>query len=108
MTTQQSESILWDVALAALLTERYKATGQPLNLHAITRLADQHNIRMDDLMDTLCKLTSHGAWQFMNDAGETVEPDTEMCQRLLENKRLNDIQLDRLHGRWQPVDASVQ
>jgi hypothetical protein len=104
MNAQQPETVLWDVALAALLAHHYHAIGQPLNLHAVTRLADQNNVRLDDMLDTLCKLVKHGGWQFLTSAGEPAEPDADICALLASNQRLNELQLDRLHGRWQPAD----
>ena len=102
MKTQSTEVVLWDVALAALLTDCYRTQGQALNLHAVTRLSDQHSIRLDDMLDTLCKLVRHAGWQFLTSAGEPVEPDEAICDLLENNQRLTELQLDRLHGRWQP------
>lgn len=105
MNAQQPEDVQWDVALEALLNESYKAQGQPLKLPGLTQLADRYNIRLDDILHTLCKLTEHGVWQFLGNDGAPAEPDADMCRLLDANHRLNELQLDRLRGSWQPSDA---
>lgn len=104
MTMQETEEVLWDVALESLLKEQCKAAGEPLNMAALARLADTNNIRLDDILDTLCKLTGAGVWQFEGQDGTPGEPDSDMCRLLKANHRLNELQLDRLRGRWQPID----
>lgn len=103
MNTPTDDTALWDVALEALLADEYQSQGEALGQAVLTRLADQHNIRLDDILDTLCKLTAHGAWQFTDKDGAVLEPDPDMCRLLRANHRLNDIQLDRLRGRWRPA-----
>lgn len=103
MNPQKPDQVLWDVALEALLLEQHQAQGEALNLAQLTRLADQHNIRLDDILDTLCKLTGHGSWQFLGKDGAPAEPDADMCRLLQANHRLNEVQLDRLRGGWQPA-----
>lgn len=104
MNTQKPENVQWDVALEALLNEQYLAAGEALNLQALTRLSDQHTIRLDDILDTLCKLTGAGLWQYASEKGDAGDPDNDMCRLLKANHRLNELQLDRLRGHWQPAD----
>jgi hypothetical protein len=104
MNTIDPTQVQWDVALEALLTERYHSQGQPLDLAVLRNLAEFHTIRLDDILDTLCKLASHGLWAYTNSAGQNVEPDSDMCRLLKANHRLNDTQLERLGGLWQPLD----
>ncbi len=103
MTTNQPEAVQWDVALEALLNDRFNADGEALGMGALSRLADQHNIRLDDILDTLCKLNAAGAWSYEDKTGASAEPDSDMCRMLKANHRLNEMQLDRMRGRWRPV-----
>ena len=96
--------VQWDVALEALLTERYHSQGQPLDLEVLRNLAEFHTIRLDDILDTLCKLASHDRWSYTGSDGQPVQPDSDMCRLLKANHRLNDTQLARLEGYWQPLD----
>ena len=87
MNAQRPEDVLWDVALEALLLEHHRASGESLTQADLTRLADQHNIRLDDILDTLCKLTANGTWQFLDKDGQPGEPDADMCRLLHANHR---------------------
>jgi len=103
MNAPDPENVLWDVALQALLNEQFQARGEALDLVALQAMSDQHSIRLDDILDTLCKLTRHGEWCYLGRDGEAADPDGDMCRLLQANHRLNALQLDRLRGRWQPV-----
>ena len=104
MNTTDPNDVQWDVALEALLTERFHSQGQPLDLAVLRNLAEFHTIRLDDILDTLCKLVSHGHWSYTGNDGQPLEPDHDMCRLLKANHRLNDTQLARLGGRWLPLD----
>jgi hypothetical protein len=105
MDAQAEENTHWDVALEALLNERYQKSGQALGLLELKRLSGQFTVRLDDILDTLCKLYQHGLWDYHQTDGAAGEPDSDMCRLLKANHRLNETQLDRLDGSWQPVDA---
>lgn len=102
MDTKKPEEVQWDVALEALLNEQFREHGDALNMAALTHLADHHNIRLDDILDTLCKLTDAGAWAYEDKSGAVAPPDSDMCRLLKANHRLNELQLDRMRGRWRP------
>jgi hypothetical protein len=104
------QHVFWDVALAALLTEQYQQQGRALDLSQLHALSDRYTIRLDDLLDTLCKLTAHGEWDYLDRDGNVRPPDADMCRLLHANHRLNPVQLDRLRGRWRPAGqhSSVQ
>lgn len=104
MNTSDPIQVQWDVALEALLTERYHSQGQALDLPMLRNLAEFHTIRLDDILDTLCKLVSHGAWSYADGDGRPVQPDTDMCRLLKANHRLNEQQLERLGGQWRPLE----
>jgi hypothetical protein len=92
----------WDVALEALLTDSQRAAGQALDQAHLQQLASAHNIRLDDLLDTLCRLQEHGLWQFRDRDGTPRKPDEAVVKMLHANHRLNTVQLERLDGSWLP------
>lgn len=105
MNAQQEENVQWDVALEALLNERFQKSGQALSLLELKRISGQFTVRLDDILDTLCKLHAHGLWDYLAADGQPAEVDSDMCRLLRANHRLNDNQLDRLDGNWQPATA---
>lgn len=104
MNAQQEENANWDVALEALLLERHQKLGQALNLLELKRMCGQFTVRLDDMLDTLCKLQQHGLWDYQQVDGGEAQPDADMCRLLKANHRLNETQLERLGGSWQPAD----
>ena len=104
MNEQITDRPLWDVALEALLRDSFERTGQPLTLEQLRPLADAHATRLDDILDTLCRLVEHTRWRYLGAGGKPSAPDRDMCKLLRANHRLNDTQLERLGGAWIPVD----
>ena len=104
--TDDPQAVLWDVALEALLNEQYQQHGRALDMPLLHALGERYTIRLDDLLDTLCKLTAHGAWHYLDRDGQVLPPDGDMCRLLHANHRLNAVQLDRLRGRWQPASVA--
>ena len=92
----------WDVALAALLTDTQSAAGRALDMALLQQLATEHHIRLDDLLDTLCRLQAHGLWRFLDPQGVPSTPDRAVVKLLNANHRLNEVQLGRLAGSWLP------
>jgi hypothetical protein len=103
MNPQSHETVHWDVALEALLNERFQKLGHALSLLELKRLSGQFAVRLDDILETLCKLYQHGLWEYRRPEGSGAEPDGDMCRLLHANHRLNDIQLERLDGSWRPI-----
>lgn len=105
MDDQPTDEPLWDVALEALLTETYEGHGAPLRLEQLRQLAVVHAIRLDDILDTLCRLAEQRQWTFLAPGGQAAPPDPDLCRLLHANHRLNDGQLKRLDGAWKPRPA---
>lgn len=103
MNAQITDQPLWDVALEALLHDAFERTGQPLTLEQLRPLADAHTTRLDDILDTLCRLVEHAQWRYLGTDGKPALPNRDMCKLLRANHRLNDTQLARLGGGWIPI-----
>jgi hypothetical protein len=103
MKAHSEDTAHWDVALEALLNERYQKSGQALSLLELKRLSGRYAVRLDDILDTLCKLHRHGIWAYLPLSGGEGEPDVDMCRLLKANHRLDHVQLERLGGSWRPA-----
>lgn len=104
MNARNADQPLWDVALEALLRDSFERTRQPLTLEQLRPLADAHTTRLDDILDTLCRLVENARWRYLAADGKPMPPDRNMCKLLRANHRLNDTQLRRLGGAWIPAD----
>ncbi len=106
MDADNQNEPLWDVALEALLLESYQSANQPLRLDDLQQLATRHTIRLDDILDTLCRLSEQHVWVYYDTDGQATKPDRNMAKLLRANHRLNDVQLERFQGTWLPAGST--
>lgn len=88
----------WDVALANLARDEYKAKGAPLTLEDFTRLAKSYTIRLDDIMVTMFEMVISGEWQYQGD--QVINRNT--LNELYVGGRLHAKDLDAFSGDWSP------
>ena len=106
MDAENQNEPQWDVALEALLLETHQSGALPLQLNDLQGLAGKHTIRLDDILDTLCRLVEQKRWIYYGPDGNAVKPDRDMSKMLHANHRLNDVQLERFQGTWAPVSST--
>ena len=92
----------WDVALASLATDQYRKKTAPLTLDDFHKLADQHAIRLDDIMETLFLLVIHGEWTYTDRNGQPQALDQKTLDGLYVKRRLSEDDLAAFDGNWQP------
>lgn len=92
----------WDVALAALADTEYRKKGSPLTLEDFHRLAREHAIRLDDIMETIFLLAIHKEWAYLDATGNPQDVDQETLDSLYVKRRLSEEDLAAFDGGWQP------
>lgn len=102
MTNEESMP-KWDIALAALARDEFRKRNRPLTLDDFHRLARQHAIRLDDIMETLFLLAINGEWTYSDNEGRAQPLDRDTLDSLYVKGRLSDRDLSAFDGRWQPV-----
>lgn len=101
----EEEMPQWDVALAALITEKYQNKGKSLHNEDFQRLAEKYAIRFDDIMDTVLRLVIHGKWVY-KDANDAVQPITQdEFEKMHKGGRLVRDDLKEYAGSWSPVES---
>ena len=95
---------LWDVALEALIVEEYQRTGRPVTTEDIQRLAGEHTIRFDDIVDALLCLVRHNNWCYA-DPQRGPRPLSKDELNLLDTseRRIQPRDLRDFSGGWQPA-----
>ena len=93
----------WDVALEALVREECQKRGEALRLADFRRLAQEHAIRFDDIMDTLFRLVIHAEWSYQRADGTEHQITQDEVNRLYVNGRLSEEDVQQYDGEWQPV-----
>ncbi len=92
----------WDVALASLASDQYRKKTAPLTLDDFHTLADQHAIRLDDIMETLFLLVIHGEWIYTDSNGQPQMLDQRILDGLYVKRRLSEDDLATFNGNWRP------
>jgi len=99
---------LWDVALESLLQEVAKRGVGVLTVGDIVYLAQQYNIRFDDLMVTLFELVLQEQWQYCDASGE-VQPITRAdVNALFVNGRIYPDDMSGFTGTWRPRNEAAR
>lgn len=92
----------WDVALAAMAADACKQKAAPLTLDDFHRLAGEHAIRLDDIMETMFLLVINQVWRYIDTSGNEQQLDQETLDRLYVKRRLSEKDLARFDGGWEP------
>lgn len=92
----------WDVALASLAADEFRKKQSALTLDDFHRLAAQHAIRLDDIMETLFLLAIHNQWTYTDSEGRPQALDQETLDGLYVKRRLSEEDLAAFDGGWQP------
>lgn len=93
----------WDVALAALATDEFRKKCAPLTLDDFHRLAKQHAIRLDDIMETMFLLAINDQWAYTDDQGQPQSLSQDTLDNLYVKRRLSEQDLRAFGGSWQPA-----
>ena len=92
----------WDVALAAMAADEYRQKNAALKLDDFRQLAEQHAIRLDDIMETMFLLAINREWSYTNASGEQQELDQDTLDSLYVKRRLSEGDLEAFNGAWKP------
>jgi len=92
----------WDIALASLAADECKRKAAPLTLDDFHRLAREHAIRFDDIMETMFLLVINGEWSYRDEAGQPVTITQEKLDKLYVKRRLSEEDVSAYSGGWQP------
>ena len=93
----------WDVALAALAKDAFQKKTAPLVLDDFHRLASEHAIRFDDIMESMFQLAINGEWRYTDSSGNEQTLDQATLDSLYVKRRLSEEDLSAFDGGWQLV-----
>jgi len=93
---------LWDVALESLLREVAARGVGALTVSDIVHLAQQHNIRFDDLIVTLFELVFQEQWQYCDANGDAQHITRADVSALFVNGRVYPDDMGGFTGSWRP------
>jgi hypothetical protein len=103
MSANEESKPKWDVALAALADDEFRKTGAAMTLDDFRKLAKQHAIRLDDIMETMFLLAINGEWTYTDSSGRIQPLDQQTLDRLYVKRRLAEKDLLAFNGSWRPA-----
>jgi len=103
MQEQQLEP-LWDEGISSMLYGEYERTERPLTMQDLRGYANEHAIRIGDILETLFLMGIYGAWKYTDNEGAEQKLDEDALNALYAKGRLDDADLEAFPGRWQPVE----
>jgi len=96
---------LWDEGISSLLYGEYERHQAPFKMEDLRGYANQHAVRIGDILETLFLMAIYGEWQYTNEAGEEQVLDEDALNSLYAKGRLDEKDLEAFSGVWQPTEV---
>lgn len=86
--------------LITLLCEACEEKKRGLTMDSLETIAEEHSMRLDDIVSTLISLVNDGSWCYVDQSGESLEIEAGLMDS---KQRLDKEAIAKLTGSWQPV-----
>ncbi len=98
----------WDVALEAIAKDRFDSLGKPMSFADFKELGKEYQVRIDDMMHSLCQLVANDMWsqQGFDEQGSVVSDD--VLEDLFVFNRLDEKVAEKYAVVWQPIASAYQ
>jgi len=93
---------LWDEGISSCLLGEYEKRQAPLTLDDLQLLANEHAVRVGDLLETLFLMSIYGAWTCADAEGNEKKLDETALDELYAKGRLSPEDLALFDGVWAP------
>ncbi len=103
MQEQQLEP-LWDEGISSLLYGEYERLQRPFTMQDLRGYANEHAVRIGDILETLFLMGIYGAWKYTNENGEEQKLDEDALNAIYAKGRLEDADLEAFSGLWEPAE----
>lgn len=93
---------LWDEGIASFLADQYALQNAPLTSAHLQRMANEHAVRIGDMLETLFLMSIYGAWHYCRDNGDPQELDEAALDELYAKGRIGPEDMKQFDGVWIP------
>lgn len=93
---------LWDEGISSFLLGEYETRQSPLTMNDLQSLANEHAVRVGDLLETLFLMSIYGAWNYTDADGKKQALDETALDDLYAKGRLTPEDLQAFEGLWAP------
>ena len=95
--------VLWDEGISSHLAVEYERLQRPLKTADLQQIANEHAVRVGDLLETLYLMAIEGAWHYCDEQGTTQEVDEKALDELYAKGRIGQDDLKCFSGVWIPA-----
>ncbi len=94
---------LWDEGISSFLYGAHEQSQVPLTIADLQQFANEHAVRIGDILETLFLMAIYGEWQYTDVNGVEQNLDEDAMNSLYAKGRLSAADLEVFSGVWQPV-----
>jgi len=98
------EDPLWDEGISSLLYGEYERLQKPFAMSDLRSYANEHAVRIGDILETLFLMAIYGAWKYTDEEGNEQQLDENALNSMYAKGRLTDADLEAFPGLWQPAE----
>jgi len=96
---------LWDEGISSLLYGEHERLQRPFTMDDLRGYANEHAVRVGDIIETLFLMAIYGEWVYTDEAGEEQVLDEDALNSLYAKGRLDEADLQAFAGVWKPVES---
>lgn len=94
---------LWDEGISTFLYGEYEQRQSPLSIDDLQGFANEHAVRIGDILETLFLMAIYGEWVYADADGKERELDEQALNELYAKGRLGREDLHAFDGVWFPL-----
>lgn len=96
---------IWDEGISSFLYGEFESRQTPLSMKDLRGFANEHAVRIGDILETLFLMAIYGAWKYTDEHGDEQTLDEDALNALYAKGRLEDSDLESFQGVWAPVEG---
>ncbi|MGQ7846680.1 hypothetical protein ACUNV4_19515 [Granulosicoccus sp. 3-233] len=94
---------LWDEGISSFLYGEYEKRQQALTIDDLQMFANEHAVRIGDILETLFLMAIYGEWIYADAEGRERVLDEDALNELYAKGRLGPEDLSAFDGVWIPI-----
>jgi len=94
----------WDEGISSLLYGEFERKQEALTMQDLRGYANEHAVRIGDILETLFLMGIYGAWQYIDEKGDEQALDEDALNALYAKGRIEDKDLEAFQGLWKPAE----
>ena len=103
MQTLLADAPLWDEGISMYLEGEFEKRQEPLTADDLQYIANEHAVRVGDLLETLFLMAIAGTWHYCDEDGNPCKLDEAALDELYVKGRIGPEDMKAFDGVWLPA-----